>query len=576
MRLLVWALFLLFTVPVRAELALELDKVPSVVDMTPYMDVLEDDALEFDGGDLLSHKFNAGFQPLLGGKANYGFSKSAWWVRFKVRNTGYLPLKTTVKLDYPLLDLVDVWVLSGTDQLASWRTGNRRSFNTRPIKHRDFLFPITLAAKGEQTVYIRIRSEGPVNIGLTMYGEETLLPKIQLEYMALGAYFGAFLLLAICVSVLYLIDRQKAFLLYLIYIVSYSSYMLAFNGLAFQYLWPNAPEFGQVSRPILLALSTLFLLQFSRALLGIRKNSKLLFQTVTALQAVLVAIMVVVPFFGYGAFVMPLAVILLTALGLVVAMGIVAHRKGEAAARYYLVAWSVFIVGVFLYLMKVFGLLPHNFLTHYGFQVGSFFEFILLSAAVGVRVRELRLQSHMDSLTGLPNRRSFDLALAEEFSISTRPEAQLSLLVIDVDHFKRFNDEHGHATGDRVLKEMGEVLRRHVRRPGQAYRYGGEEFAVLLPRTGPREACIVAERLRERVADDLHFVNVTISVGVACHTKGRFPTAAKFFVAADKALYAAKNTGRNRVELSEEPDEKDAGGANGADAASASTSADAT
>jgi diguanylate cyclase (GGDEF)-like protein len=566
------AFLLLFTVSVRAELTLELDKVPSVVDMAPFLDVLEDDALEFDGGDLLSHKFNAGFQPLLDGKASYGFSNSAWWVRFKVRNTGYLPLKSTVKLDYPLLDLVDVWVLSGTDQLASWRTGNRRSFHTRPIKHRDFLFPMTLAAKGEQTVYIRIQSEGPVNIGLTMFGEEALLPKIQLEYMALGAYFGAFLLLAICVSVLYLIDRQKAFILYLIYILSYSSYMLAFNGLAFQYLWPNAPEFGQISRPILLALSTIFLLQFSRALLRIRKNSKLLFQTVTALQAVLVAIMVVVPFFGYGAFVMPLAVILLTALGLVVAMGIVAHRKGEAAARYYLVAWSVFIVGVFLYLMKVFGLLPHNFITHYGFQIGSFFEFILLSAAVGVRVRELRNQSHIDSLTGLPNRRSFDLALAEEFSISTRPEAQLTLMVIDVDHFKRFNDQHGHAAGDRVLRELGEVLKQQVRRPGQAYRYGGEEFAVLLPRTGLAEGHIVAERLRERVAAELQFLNVTISIGVASYAKGHFSTASQFFVAADRALYAAKEAGRNRVKLSEKPEEK---GMSGTETAVAGASADA-
>lgn len=538
---------LLCSQPTRAELPLHIDSKLTVVDMGPYLDVLEDSELEFGGGDLFSLKFTEGFKPLLSGSANYGFSESAWWVRFTIVNDDFKPQKATFKLDYPLLDTVDVWVFRGSEQLASWRTGNRRPFGTRPIRHRDFLFPMTLAAKEQQTVFVRVRSEGPVNIGLSLYSEQTLLPEIEMEYMAFGAYFGGFLLLALCIFILYLMDRQEAFLYYLTYILSYSSYMLAFNGLAFQYLWPDAPDFGQVSRPILLSFSTIFLLQFSRKLLGIRKASPLLFKIVTGVQIILATVLIAAPFIGYGLFIMPLAYLNLTVLTLVIVMGVVAHRKGEAAARYYLIAWSVFLAGLLVYLLKVFGILPHNFVTHYGFQIGSIFEFMFLSAALGVRVRDLRHQSHIDGLTGLSNRRSFDLALAEEFSMSTRPEAELSLLVVDVDHFKNFNDTYGHASGDKVLKEIGALFKQHIRRPGQAFRYGGEEFAVLLPRTGKKEALIVAERLRERVSEDLYFVDVTVSIGLVCHSKGRFANAAKFFVAGDKALYDAKKSGRNRV-----------------------------
>jgi diguanylate cyclase (GGDEF)-like protein len=549
MRLFFCVFFLLFSLPSFAVNTLLTDKTPDFLELGPYVDLLEDVELEYGADDIYSHIFNDKFKPIFQSSANYGFSKSAWWVRFTVRNSDTKAHRRAFKLDYPLLDKVDVWVLRGNSQVAAWQTGNRRSFNSRPIWHRDFLFPLNLQIGEEQTVYIRVQTEGPVNIGLTLHSADTLVPKIEAEYMTMGAYFGSLLVLVLCLLVFYLIDRQIAFLYYLAYVLCYGSYLLAFNGLAFQYFWPDLPEFGQIIRPILLTLSTIFLLQFSRKLLGIQKASPKLYQAVTGLQGVLALILLLAPFIGYGAFVMPLAYLEIAAIILVVAMGIVAHKRGVTAARYYLIAWSVFLTGLLVYLLKVLGYLPHNFITHYGFQIGSFVEFILLSAALGIRVRELRFQSHIDGLTELPNRRSFDQELAEEFSISSRPEAQLSLMVIDVDHFKKFNDQHGHAAGDKVLKELGNILKQRVRRPGAGYRYGGEEFAVLLPRTGPEDALAAAERLRACVAEELYYIDVTVSIGVVSLAKGKFSNVAQFFIAGDKALYAAKSAGRNQVVL---------------------------
>ena len=546
-KTIVWLILLCVSHLAYAVPALELEALPTKVDLTPYLAVMEDPDNQFGEADLQDETFNARFERLERGTANYGFSTSDWWVRFSLTNSDADLHNVIAKLDYPLLDHVEVWVFSGTTLVRSWKTGNRHPFTTRAIEHRDFLFPLSLVPEDAQTVYVRVRSKGPINIGLSLFGDRTLVPEIELEYLIFGAYFGGFMLLALCISLLYLMDRQVAFLYYLTYIISYSSYMLAFNGFAFQYLWPEAPEFGQLSRPVLLTLSIIFLLQFCRSLLGIRKLSYFLYRAVTLLQLVLGGVLLAVPVLGYGILVKPLAVFLLLALVLVISMGVVAHLRGEAAARYYLWAWSVFLGGLLLYLLKVFAILPHNFITHYGFQVGSFFEFVFLSVALGVRVRELRIQSNYDGLTGLANRRHFDEELEEEFQVSDRPEAELSLLVMDVDHFKDFNDRHGHAVGDRVLIELALVLKKQIRRPGVAFRYGGEEFAVLLPRTGLEEARVLAERLRERASEDVPFEGVTISIGVVSRQDGEFSNAAEFFDAGDKALYHAKNTGRNRV-----------------------------
>ena len=122
-----------------------------------------------------------------------------------------------------------------------------------------------------------------------------------------------------------------------------------------------------------------------------------------------------------------------------------------------------------------------------------------------------------------------------------------SLLVIDVDHFKRFNDTYGHDVGDKVLQRVAEVLRQQARRPNVACRYGGEEFAVILPRTGAADAMVLAERLRECVASETGDPGVTVSIGVAGLADGEFASSRELFKAADLALYHAKDSGRDLV-----------------------------
>ncbi len=178
-----------------------------------------------------------------------------------------------------------------------------------------------------------------------------------------------------------------------------------------------------------------------------------------------------------------------------------------------------------------------------------------------VAEEQQRQLSQRDSLTELLNRRALDEALEKEWSRFSRTGETLSVLVLDLDHFKQVNDTYGHAAGDEVLKLTGRVLRDADRRSDTAYRYGGEEFCVVLPETGIEEAVAVAQRIRTELGSRpvtvgngqaKREVRVTCSVGVASVTETD-QTPGEMLQRADAALYAAKRKGRNRVDTAHRP-----------------------
>ncbi|MDH5611695.1 MAG: diguanylate cyclase [Gammaproteobacteria bacterium] len=166
---------------------------------------------------------------------------------------------------------------------------------------------------------------------------------------------------------------------------------------------------------------------------------------------------------------------------------------------------------------------------------------------------KLELLSRHDGLTGILNRREFDRLFPIEFSRAVRYKKNLSLVMIDLDHFKEINDKHGHLTGDSVLQIFAKLVKETIRDIDQFARYGGEEFVLILPEANREGACILAERIRALV-EDINFgdtngepVHITISAGIANYPE--HGTSEKEIIdTADKALYLAKHGGRNRVD----------------------------
>lgn len=164
---------------------------------------------------------------------------------------------------------------------------------------------------------------------------------------------------------------------------------------------------------------------------------------------------------------------------------------------------------------------------------------------------EILQNATMDALTGLNNRRQFETRLAEQYSVANRQNTPLCAIMLDIDFFKKFNDTYGHAVGDMVLKTTAGVIKSQLREYDIPSRYGGEEFCILLPQTGIEEAKVVAERLRSAVEsveitlDDKRTVKLTISIGLA--ELDIKDMAEDLYMKADKALYDAKESGRNKV-----------------------------
>lgn len=167
----------------------------------------------------------------------------------------------------------------------------------------------------------------------------------------------------------------------------------------------------------------------------------------------------------------------------------------------------------------------------------------------------LEALAHIDPLTQLLNRRALTVNLVAELERVRRYNAPLTLLMIDVDHFKLVNDTHGHIAGDLVLEELGLVLQRAVRSVDTVARYGGEEFVVVLPETGEQGAMAFAERLRAKVEWNSFSIGkgqslkLTISIGLTTFEGARAESAEELLDAADKALYRAKQGGRNKVSV---------------------------
>jgi len=165
---------------------------------------------------------------------------------------------------------------------------------------------------------------------------------------------------------------------------------------------------------------------------------------------------------------------------------------------------------------------------------------------------DLQILANTDSLTRLYNRRQLYPILQNELDRAVRKKTPFSVLMIDIDHFKKFNDTYGHAGGDLLLAGFADKMRLVLRQMDSAFRFGGEEFIVLLPETTSREAMIPAERCRQRIADSAfpmppedRLVSVTVSVGIAGYRDG--DTVDDVIRRADLAMYAAKSSGRNRV-----------------------------
>jgi len=375
----------------------------------------------------------------------------------------------------------------------------------------------------------------------------------------IGIYYGAQIGLLLYNVYLLVVFKDRSYFFFLLYILFFSLAQFAGDGLASSILWPAPTAWARAAGSLFLGAATFGLLGLARSFTATRQNAP-------SLDKALLAAMSIAPLAGMASFLNASWPFILSeamsaaALVLVLAAGVTRVRAGTASARLFLAAVSLLALAGVACNSLVIGLLGFAPMSTDLAKAVITLQFILLSLSLAERINSMNMErvllvemATMDEKTGLNNYRYFDSMLRQEVKRALRYRRPLSLLMIDLDNFKRINDENGHRAGDEALLAAGRVLRSKSRDVDIVARFGGDEFAIVLPETTLVAGIEAAEKLRRTmeevtVSRDGDPLRLTISIGVASipvHAQDRDG----LIEAADKALYIAKESGRNQVRV---------------------------
>ncbi|NMX93544.1 MULTISPECIES: 7TM diverse intracellular signaling domain-containing protein [unclassified Pseudomonas] len=388
-------MFLLCGLPMLAG-AVEFNETTRSLPLGRVMQVLEDPSGSVTIADARSAVLASRYTRHDKDTLNAGYSRSAFWLKVDLH---YLPKDPQaqrtwlLELAYPPLDHLELYVPDGAGgyRLAG-RTGDALPFASREIHQNNYLFTVDFKAGEQKTLYLRLQSEGSIQAPLTLWSSTAYLEDQPLRLYVLGLIYGVLLGMLVYNLFIYLSVRDTSYLYYIFYIASFGMYQLSVNGAAVEYFWPDNPWWANAATPFLIGASALFGSLFARSFLHTALYSRWLDRLLLVLVGTGAVVMLLSLMTSYA-----LALRLATALALVFTVtifvaGIRAWCCGQRVARYFIIAWSAFLIGGVVNTMMVLGYLPNVFLTMYSSQIGSAIEVALLSLALADRINAMREQ----------------------------------------------------------------------------------------------------------------------------------------------------------------------------------------
>ncbi len=355
------------------------------VSISGLMETLEDPSGKLTFDEVTSPHITKKFKSVTDSIPNYGFTDSTFWTRFAVKNSSLQSNRWILEIAFPLLDDVEIFIENPGATQKKWshyRQGRQHPFDERIIYHRNILYPVTIAAGNTRTIYLKIRTGDGMIFPVTFWQDGALARKLQHEQYYFGIYYGIIIVMVLYNLFIFASVRDRNYLYYVLYIAAFGLFQMAMNGLAFQYLWPGFPWWGIHANPFLIGLSVLFAVNFSINFLKTEEYTPRLhrfLQGIMFFSGTLAVASFLVPYrlsITVGQL-LPLAAVLS-----VIPAATISYRSGHQAARFYLLAWSSFLLGIILSTLRVMGFIPHHFLTEYGMQIGSGLEMVLLSFAL--------------------------------------------------------------------------------------------------------------------------------------------------------------------------------------------------
>lgn len=557
---------------------------------------------------------------------NFGFSHQAYWLKFEVENHNILNQEWALELAYPLLDNVDVYVVNSNKQVISYfYGGDNVATKEKFVLHPNIVFPIDLFPYDLTTIYLRVESEGSIQVPLTFWQWDNFNYYTLIHFLFQGLFYGMVLIMALYNFVVWLSEKERVYLTYVAYISLFAIFQLSLHGIGYQFFWPNYPLINQYITPTSMCLICFALFSFIDEFFHIKNLSTVLYRLLKVSGIVSLILFLGCFIFPYFVSIYLATLFVVYSVIIVIFVALYMLKTNHPSARFFIIAWMSFIIGAIFLLGNKFGLLPITPFSEYGVQLGAGLEIMFLSLALADRManaqrdkiraqqqslelahqvnrekerrfnaeienlrierehnqkleglvdqRTQELQSTLeelsrandklktisitDALTGLNNRYYFNEQWAKEHKRAHRDKTSITLILLDIDHFKRINDEYGHPAGDMCLKHVANAISKQAGRDVDVVcRYGGEEFAVILPNTDQEGALGVAENIRRQI-ENLHLswgnqnLHLTASLGISCMQPKKSDKKNQEFMInqADQALYQAKAQGRNQVVL---------------------------
>jgi signal transduction histidine kinase/serine phosphatase RsbU (regulator of sigma subunit) len=349
-----------------------------------YQQILEDPGGHLSIEEVQSREFTNVAEEIV----SRGVVGHTYWIRFRIRNELAEPGHLYLELYYPLLDFVTLY-RPGPDGYVASRTGDRLPFDRREIEHRNFLFELHIPPGETQLIYLMVQTEGSMQIPLRLCTPVAFIESDRLTQYGQGLYFGIMLGMLLYNLFLFITVNYRGYFYYVLYILGLGGFQMVYYGYLFAYVMPALPDAVNHSLLFSIAFMLFWGVQFSRTFLNTRRYDPLLDWPLRIIQAfALIGIL--------AGFVLPYALALNFAVFFsvcfVAVIYVAALRRlfhGYRPARYFLFAWTTLLIAILILSLKQYGYIPYSFLTNHAMQIGSAMEVLLLSVALGDRIKSI-------------------------------------------------------------------------------------------------------------------------------------------------------------------------------------------
>ncbi|MBF0350466.1 MAG: response regulator [SAR324 cluster bacterium] len=355
-----------------------------------HMEFLEDVDGQLTIEQVSSSEFSSSFQSGSLDAPNFGNTHSVYWAYLQVLNP--LPSSTMWYLEqaFPIIDHVSLFIQQVDGTFLKYTAGDQYPFEQRDVKHRNIIFPLSLPSQHVQTLYIRVKSESSMQMSFKLWNPETFLENSTEEHSGLGLYYGMILVMLIYNLFLFTVIRDRSYLYYVLHTAGLLLYQMVYNGLAYRYLWPDSPSWTNKSLPFFLAFTGFWGISFFRSFVDSAKILHGWDKLLIFLSVILAGLM---PLSLFVNTVTSGSLVVLSAMNsyvIILWVSFLAVLKGSRPARFFLLSFSLFLLGGLASALRSFGILPMMFITNYGPHIGSALEVIFLSFGLADRVNTMK------------------------------------------------------------------------------------------------------------------------------------------------------------------------------------------